>query len=223
MYLRARDLLIEVYKVMGLVAGTAVQTYTEPQVYQAIQSTFDLMFKKRFWDHLTDWHVVTVDGSTGLVVEDMSDFLKGWEDISQVHFADWSRAIVRPYNIDNMRVTGSDAMYWTPLKYNSAAPTQFMEKVIKFWPVTATSSVAIYCRTHPGIFVPNDIVPFDAAVLAHGAAWQALDNDGINPTAATKAQQMFDMMYIDLVAAEGEADIGYGGGRTNVPLSIRTL
>jgi len=95
--------------------------------------------------------------------------------------------------------------------------------VIQIWPKTASSTLAVRCRTHPGDFGNNDLVPFPSDIMANGAAWMMLDSDGINPTAATKAQSMFDLTYQDYVSTMGEDVIGHGGGRTNVPVTIREL
>lgn len=222
-YKTAQALMNDTLKAVGLVSGTSVQIYTEPQIYASIQTVFDMVFKKRFWDHLTDWHTVTPNGTTGLSTTDLDTFLKDHTDIEQVWAADWSRRIVRPYNTDYQLVTGAHVLYYTPIKYDSTAPDNFNKKVIKFWPVSATGPVAIRCRTQPTDFTPTDVVPFPAHIMAQAAAWNLLDSDGINPTAAAKAQQMFDLLYQDYVAADGEDVIGYGGGRTNVPVTIREL
>lgn len=222
-YKTAAQLMVDTLKAVGLVAGTAVQTYTEPNVYASIQTMFDMVFKKRFWDHLTDWHVVTINGVDGLATTDLNTFLDDHTDVETVWLSDFSRQLVKPFRPDYKIVSGSTALYYTPIKYDSAAPDNFTKKVLQFWPYSATSSVAIRCRSRPSDFVPQDIVPFPAHVLAQAAAWNLLESDGINPTAASKAQQMFDILYQDLVAADGEGDIGYGGGRTNVPLTIRPL
>lgn len=222
-YKTAQQLMLDTLKAVGLVSGTAVQTYTEPMVYASIQTMFDMVFKKRFWDHLTDWHTVVLNGVTGLATTDLDTFLDDHTDVQSVWLSDFSRQIVLPYQPDYKIVNGSDALYYTPIKYDPGDPSTFTKKVLQFWPLTATSSVAIRCRSRPADFIPQDIVPFPAHVLAQASAWNLLESDGINPTAASKAQQLFDILYQDLIAAEGEGDIGFGGGRTNVPLTIRTL
>src|SRR6478752_3514434 len=120
-YKTANQLLADVYKVVGLVSGTSVNTYAEPNARAAIQQIFDFCFRKRYWDHLTDWHDVTINGTTGLATTDLNTFLKGHEDIEEIWYADFSRRVVTPYNVDYRRVTGADAMYWTPIKYDGAA------------------------------------------------------------------------------------------------------
>lgn len=222
-YKSAQLLMLDVQKDVGLVNGTAVQTYTEPLIYQAIQVIFDMMFRKRFWDHLTDWYERTVDGTTGLVTVDMDTICKGFEDIECIYLNDFSRQLVKPYDMRYKVVNGSAAMYYTPIVYNSASPDLFTKKIIQFWPVTATSVVAMRIRTKPADFVPQDIVPFPSDIIAMGAAWKLLESDGINPTAAQVSQQMYEILYSDYMTSLSEDVIGYGGGSTHAPLSIRPI
>jgi len=222
-YKSAQLLMLDVQKDVGLVNGTAVQTYTEPLIYQAIQVIFDMMFRKRFWDHLTDWHTVTVNGTTGLLTTDIDAFCKGFEDIECIYLSDFSRQLVKPYDMSYKIINGSAAMYYTPIVYDAAAPDLFTKKVIQFWPLAATSVVALRCRTKPIDFVPQDIVPFPSDIIAMGAAWKLLESDGINPAAAQLSQQMYEILYSDYISSLSEDVVGYGGGSTHAPLTIRTI
>ena len=223
-YKKASELLIDVQNDVGLVAGTAVQTYSEPLIYAAIQTIFDLVFRKRFWDHLTDWSQYTLDGVNGLFIDDIDTVCKGFEDIEQIWIEDFARRVVKPASVEHLQVTGADALYYTPIKFTTSVGTDaFFKKVIRFWPNTATNTINIRMRTKPDKFIPTDTVPFPSEIISMGAAWKVLDSDGINPPAAQQAQQLFDLMYRDYVASLAEDVIGHGGGRVNVPLTIRTL
>lgn len=222
-YKTAQLLMLDVQKDVGLVNGTAVQIYTEPLIYQAIQTIFDLMYRKRFWEHLTDWYTYTINGTSGLLTSDINDVCKGFEDIEQIWLSDFSRQIVKPFDTGYKIINGASAMYYTYIKYNAAATDNFIKKVIQFWPVTATDTVAMSIRTKPADFVPQDIVPFPSDVISMGAAWKLLESDGINPSAAATAQQLYEILYSDYLMSLSEDVIGYGGGRTRAPLSIRTL
>lgn len=222
-YKKAKQLLNDVLKDVGLVAGTGVQTYTEPLVYASIQTMFDMMFRKRFWDHLTDWHQFTVDGVSGLFTTDIDTVCKDFTDIGSVYTENFARKVVKPVDVEHFVVTGSDALYYTPIKFDSSSTSTFVKKVIKIWPITAVNTLNIRIRTKPDDFVPDDIVPFPSDIISMAAAWNLLDSDGINPTAAQKAQQLYEVLYRDYIASFAEDDIGIGGGRSNVPLTIRTL
>lgn len=210
----------DVIKNVGLVAGTGVQNYTEPNIMAAVQRMFDMLFRKRFWEWMTDWHTFTLDGVDGLFVESTAGLFTNFEDVEQCAETDNDRQIVTPSGREHLRVSGSNALYYTPLNWTHA---DALTKVLKFWPITATTSVDVRARTHPVDFIPTDIVPFPSDVIAHAATWDLLDSDGINPPAAQKAQALFDITYRDLVSTISSKAIGHGGGRGRVPLTIRTI
>jgi len=207
----------DVLKRIGLVSGTGVQTYTEPQVKMAVQDAFDFLFRKRFWDHLSDWYTYTLDGTTGVVTSDLTTTCAEYTDIDVVHNSDQS-AIVKPSSNEHLFVTNSQAQYYTPLNYGDA---RFLTKVIKFWPITATGSVTLRIRKHPGIFTDEQTIPFPQDIIGWAAAWLVLETDGLNPGNAAKAQGMFDIAYQDYVSSIGSGRIGHGGVPRNVSFTIR--
>lgn len=220
MFKTLSDLTQDVIKNVGLVTGTGVQTYTEPLVKQSIQRQFDLLFRKRFWEWMSDWTTVTPDGTTGLITGDLSSVIKFIADIKIIIISGENRRVVPPVDREHLFVSGSAPLYYTPLKFTH---TDYVTKLLKFWPITATSPVDIYARTKPIDFIDTDTVPFPADVIAHAAAWDLLDSDGINPTAAQKEQALFDISYRDLIDSLSSDAIGHGGHPSNVPLTIRTL
>jgi hypothetical protein len=209
-----------VISLVGLVTGTGVQTYTEPQIRAAIQAQFDMLFIKRFWEWMTDWHTLTLDGVTGIVTADMTTFLSDPTDIESVYITDTNRRIVRPIDREHLRSTGSSPQYYTPLLWTDAlVGTRF----VKFWPIASTGNVDIRCRTKPVDFTEVSTVPFPDVVMSQAVAWHLLDNDGINPTAAAKAQLLYETSYRDLIASIGEDVIGHGGARSYDDITIRTI
>jgi hypothetical protein len=84
-----------VISLVGLVTGTGVQTYTEPQVRAAIQAQFDMLFIKRYWEWLTDFHTFTLDGTTGRVTSDISVYISDPTDICDIYIADTDRRVVK--------------------------------------------------------------------------------------------------------------------------------
>jgi len=218
-YKNLQDLVTEVLSIVGLVSGTAVQTYTEPQVKRAIQNQFDMIFMKRFWEWLSGWDTFTLSGSGGILNTNVT--FKAYEDVKEIRISGTNRLVGRPAGREHLHVTGSTPLYFTPIRYGDS---NFSTRVIKFWPVTATGDVDIYSRTKPDPFVQNtDIVPFPSHVIAQAAAWDLLDSDGINPPAAQKAQLLFDTSYQDLMTALSEGGIGLGSRTAHVPLTVRTL
>jgi len=130
----------DVIKRIGLVSGAAVQTYTEPQIKLAVQDAFDFMFRKRFWDHLTDWYTYTLDGVNGYIVGNLTDIAAEFNDIERIHNSDQS-VIVKCENNDFLYVQNVSAQYWTPIKFTAGNNQPWQTKVIKFWPPTATGDV----------------------------------------------------------------------------------
>lgn len=223
-YKKAKELLLSVQQDIGLVSGTAVQTYSEPQIYRGLQLMFNMMFRKRFWDHLTDWYQLTLNGTSGLFTTDINSICAGFEDIEQIWTSDFARQIVKPFDTSYKQVNGGAALYYTPLIYDADDTTnKFAKKVIQFWPITATDTVAMRIRKKPADFTPEDVVPFPDDIISMGTAWRVLSMDGINPSAAQAAEKMYEILYSDYVANLGTDEIGYGSGRLNVPLTIRTL
>lgn len=215
----ARVITQDVIKLIGLVSGSSVQTYTEPQITAALQFQFDVLFIKRYWEWLTDWHTEVLSGVNGLTTAAINGYCTDFNDIKEIYITDTDRRVVRPIDREHIRVTGSNPKYYTPLMWNHA---QVTTRAIKFWPEAATGSVDIRCRTKPANFVPDDTVPFPDVVLVSAISWHLLDNDGINPTAAAKAQLLYESTYRDLVANMGDDVIGQGRVG-HAPISIRTI
>lgn len=215
----ARQITQAVIKLVGLVSGTGVQTYTEPQIAQAIQLQFDMLFQKRYWEWLSDWHTEPLSGVNGLLTNSIASFCSDFSDIREIYINNTDRRVVRPIDREYFRLNGSTPRYYTPLMWNDA---QASTRLIKFWPNTSTGSVDIKCRTKPTTFVPDDTVPFPDVVITNAVSWHILDNDGSNPTAASKAQTLYEVSYADLIANMGDDDIGQGSD-SYAPISIRTL
>jgi len=216
----ARIITQDVIKLIGLVSGTGVQTYTEPQVYAALQFQFDVLFIKRYWEWLTDWHSEPLSGVNGLLTNSIAAFCTDFNDIREIYITDTDRRVVRPVDREHLRLTtGSWPKYYVPLLWDDIqAPT----RMVKFYPPSATGSVDIKCRTKPANFVPDSTVPFPDVVMTSAVSWHLLDNDGMNPTAASKAQTLYESCYSDLIANMGDDDIGQGSG-INAPITIRTI
>ena len=200
----------------GLVDGSSVQTYVEPQVNGAIQTAFNFLMGKRRWDHLSQWYTWTLNGATGLVVEDVT--IKEYEDIFEVKLSNTNRKIMEPTETAHLYATGSSPIYRTRLVWNDPN----IDKLIKFWPVTATGSVDVRAAQLPEPFIgDDDIVPFKKLIIKLGALWYLLAGDGINPGNAQKVQTMFTSAYDDYVTRLNIAEIGYGSRYDDDVLTLR--
>lgn len=211
----------DVIKRIGLVSGTGVQRYTEPQIAVSIQDAFDFLFRKRFWDHLTDWYTFTPDGSTGVVTTDLSAIAAEATDIKDVHIAGTDRRVVQPVGNEHLLVNNSNyAIYYTPIKF-SPTDALWQTKVIKLWPIDCTADVTMRIRVHPGALNDSSTVPFPQDIIGWCAAWLMLETDGMNPANANKAQAMFDISYRDYINSIADDVIGHGGVRTREYVTIR--
>lgn len=201
----------DVIKRLGLVPGTSVQTYAEPQVEAAIQDMFDFLWDKHQWPHLWKWHTFTLNGTTGLTTEDWTG-IRRYEDIAVVR-KDRGRGIPIATNTEHQYVTGSDALYREILTWDDAsAETKFF----KFYPITATGTIEVFAGHKPEDFVDtDDIVPFDPNLMILGSVWYALNADGLNEAAAGSAQALFDARFTDYMVRINPTEIGNGRGFRN--------
>jgi len=210
MYKKRVDIVQGVIKKIGLVNGTAVQTYTEPQVQTAVQDAFYMVFRKRYWEHLSDWYTYALDGVNGFVTADLTNIVKSIEDIREIWGGTTFRQrLTAPLDIQGEIVTGSAALYYKPVQFKDTV--NFTTKVIKFLPATATGSVRFYARTCPNEFIDTDIVPMQADMMEWAGAWLMLETDGMNPGNANKANNMFQIAYNDIVTSLNDGVIGMGG------------
>lgn len=218
-YKTLQEICNNVITELGLVAGSAVQTYTEPQAALAVNRMFDYMVGKQEWDHLITWDRFTLNGTTGLVTGTFTG-VRDANDILDVRPLRLRTTISRAIGTQFLDAEGNDAVYWTPLAWNDADAA----KMIKFWPITATGTVDIKSYKRPAPFVDgNDIVPFDPLVIELGAAWYVLQGDGLNAGNAEKVRVMYDLAYTDLVSRTNRLEIGHGVGYRNDLVRLREV
>lgn len=210
----------DVIKNVGLVSGTSVQTYTEPQVKAQIQNISDFLFRKRVWDHLSEIYTWTLDGTTGVVTTDLTSIVKEFAHIASIHRSDDDRQVTRSFNRDHLRVEGTKGLYWRPLPYNDS---QFLSRVFKIFPITSVGSVDVKVKVQPDVYTDSDQVPFPRDLVVYGASWLLLDTDGINPTNAAKCQGMFEQTYNDIMKQEGDAPIGHGTRGYTGEFTVQTI
>lgn len=210
MYKTVTEITQNVITKIGLVAGTSVQTYTEPQIKDAIQDASDLLFRKRFWEHLSDWHTYSLDGVNGYLTTPLTDIVNSHEDAKDFFMTNSRQKIVKPVNSEHLIATGSAALYYTPIKYGDV---NFSTRVFKFWPITATGTVTFYARTRPADYNNDSIVPFPRDMITYAAAWLILETDGLNPGNAQKMQNLFQISYNDYMSSISDDVIGHNGGR----------
>ena len=209
-YATLQTLINDVTTRLGLVPGSSVQTYGEPQITAAINDIFEFLYAKNKWKHLWKWHTFTINGTTGLTTTDWTtQGITRWEDIADIRIGN-SRgpSVVRAVADEALYVTGSDAMYWEPLLWDDDNADT---KLVKFYPVDVTSTIAVYAGHRPASFTdPDGIVPFDANLMRLGSVWKTLSADGLNANGAAEAQASFESAFQDYMANTSASNIGHG-------------
>lgn len=203
-FLTLAQLNTEILTEIGLVTGSAVQTYTDPQIVVAINRMFRFILRKVDWPHLTSTNTYTLDAVNGYVTQDVSTIIDV-ADIILIRDSVTRRKITRSFDDDHLFITDTTVRLWTPVLYSDAN----FPKLIRFWPNDAVGSVTIKATHRPTPFVNGtDKVPFDSDIMAIAAAWYLLQGDGLNPGNAAKAKGIFEISFNDYVAQLGTIDHG---------------
>jgi len=192
-----QDLTASVYNELALVAGSSVQTYTEPQVIECIQNSFDHLFKKHFWPHLTTTTFHTLDGAGGVV----TDTIVGLEDISDIKWvreSPFEEGNAIPYFEDG--VFNTELLAYTTIGYSE---TGYDTKRIKFNPVTSEAEIAVRARRKPEPFQEQSIVPIDYLMIKHLVAANLLSTDGMNPSAEARQMALFEDRFDTFISSGG--------------------
>jgi hypothetical protein len=196
---RARDILVQVQHIIGEVAGTGAQQFSEDTTYNALGRAFDITFIKRPWEQYLRWGSYALDGVSGKIVDDnpfgdvsspdLRDFIAVYRNGEQKPLPVLSNK-VNPYIY-----TGDKVLYWTSL---AASDPDYVKKRLKFYPTSATTQLNIGVRIRPVSIVPDTVLYLDRMMLEMGTAWQVLDADGSNPGAADTFKQLFDLRFRDI-------------------------
>ena len=192
-FLTKSNLILDVQTELGLVAGTGVQIYTEPQIEAKILKSFNTLADMIFWPHLTKNTYHSLDGVNGLVTDDE---ISGVQDVTDI---EWIK--VSPYEECNKLIYLNGDPYETvepQIAYETLhwEDEFFNTKHIKIYPLDTSETIMIRARRKPASFPTNtSVVPLDGTMLTHYIAWQMLSIDGINPDAANVQYGLFTDRY----------------------------
>lgn len=201
-------------KLLAQVAGTGTQLYSEDKLLIHIRQAFNAVFQKEFWPEYCQWaSAVALDGTAGQVTT-VIPFGK-YNNIRDVWRAGLDRPILPfPRRMNPNAVTGTSPRYWRA-QHNSSVSIE--DKCISFLPITATGSVDIYGRVHPGEddtdFNGDLDIKLDRDLITIAAALDYASDDGDNPAAIAKLQAKLTERYKlvkpqnDVVAAPRAPDI----------------
>ncbi len=200
MFKTVKDITDTVYHELSLVSGTNVQIYTEPLILANINISFEFLFKKRFWPHLTKTTQHSLTGTSGVITDAQID-------INDLRDIQWIAADPY-YEEDKLRfLNGTEYQTHMPNSYDIKhfQDTDYSTKLIQFYPLDLALDVKIRARRKVDEFkADTDIVPFDYNCIIHLTASNILASDGYNPSAENRQNILFEQAYEDLLTNEAK-------------------
>ena len=176
---------------LSMVAGQGVQTYAEDRIAEMIQHKFDVLVEEVWWPQFLSWGQWTLDGTLGIVTTDLTDLLKRVEDIRVIFPENSNTPLTK---ISALSTNPFELSGTTPIHYEALGPNDANKesRVFQVWPKTATDDIIVQYRTKPDTFIPTDEIDFDDQALILGAVYDYLEDDGTNPAASQKFQNLFE-------------------------------
>jgi hypothetical protein len=201
-----RDIVNGALELVGQVAGSGVQVYADDFGRQCAARAFDMLFKKRDWEHYLEWTKPELDGVTGIIKEDLYEPIRDFEDFLAVYRDGTSKPLpVMDHKHNKFKLTGSRVQTWTSL--NVTHPL-YAKRKLQFYPLESEGFVNVLVRKYP---LPSpaiqwgwsDIMHLDRSMMEEATAFVMLSVDAINADAANVCKSMMEARYIDIVAALG--------------------
>lgn len=207
-----RELVVGTQTALSMVSGQDVQVYADDRIAYMIQRLFNALLDDLWWPDFMQYFTRTLDGVDGVATTSLED-IKRYDDIRTVWAAQSDMELPElPPNINPMRVLSTSTMYRS--RYTGPAQAQ---RVIQFWPKTATGDVVIHARVKPDDFTADDVVNFDPDVLISGAAFAYAVDDGTNPGAVEKFQAEYDSRLAQIKRAYSHKPIALNPYGTMFP------
>ncbi len=205
-------LVTRVEKRLRIVAGVSAQLYAEDAILHGIQTSFDRLFKIRWWPmYTTALATYTLDGTAGKVTTDLTALIKDFTDIHRIWY-DEDEAPLTRLRTDKRpdKVTGTKARYWEPLKQEAT-------RVFRIIPITTTGDVHVRFRTKPDDFKITDTIYLDPLLLELAAAYEYVVTDGANPGQAEMLLGMLKQQYFTVDAEQDDDYIELVHGLGSIP------
>lgn len=214
------NLIDRITERLSLVQGTSVQTYAQDRIAAAIQHKFDILFSEIFWPQHLVWRTSALDGTLGVVTDDLTDILSDFEDIGRIYPEDSTQPLplLPAKSLNPFILSGTKPRFYAPIPNGESND----DKVFNIWPKTATGNIQWVFRKHPKtdtagrLFNPSDTVTFDDHALILGATFDILEDDATNPNATQKFQSMFESRMKQLKRSLANAPIALDQGRQNI-------
>ncbi len=215
-----RDIVNGALELVGQVSGSGVQAYADDFARRCCVRAFDMLFKKRDWEHYCEWTRPELDGVTGLIKEELYEPIRDFEDFLAIHRDGQSVPLpIMPHKRNpGVLSSGNSPLYWTALHVTNP---NYPKKRLQFYPKTATGFLDIYVRKYPlprpGIqWGWSDIMHLDQSMMEEATAYVMLSVDAINADAANTCKALMEVRYIDIVAGLGSRPMPIRGS-TMIP------
>ncbi len=186
-------------QLLSQVPGTSVQTYAEDRIAQFIQLVFDTVFDKLWWDEYMEWFQTSLDGTTGTPTSDIST-IQRFMDIKSVYNEGSDLPLPRlpSENINPFNITGSKVRFIDQSNTTTG-------KILKCYPITSTNNIVIRARLQPTTaFGGDEVIKIDPWLLTLGATYFYLEDDGTNPGATEKYQNLYEDRFETLRSANND-------------------
>lgn len=214
-----REIVDDALAVIGEVAGAGVNTYSEDRMMRDAVRTFNMLFKKYYWEQYRQWFRVELDGTTGVITTDAFKFVRDFEDFYSVHVDGSQTPLpILPKKINPYGITGNTLLMWTSLSVNDA---KYVNRRLQFWSKSAVGFVNVLARVYPIEYDKRwaweDIIHLDKDMLVHGVAFMSLSADDLNSSAADTQRQLMEMKFKDITGALTDKPIPISGMGSSVP------
>lgn len=192
---------------LRLASGLGVQTYAEPNLLHAVQTTFDRLFLKRWWPEYTYWAEYTLDGTTGKVSSDLTTVIRDFRDIRVMFLSDRTSPLHRlRHNQNPYNMTGH-SIVWEPLPNEPS-------KVFRVWPLDTTGTIRVSYRSRPATFQTDDTILLDKTLMTYAVAYDYVTGDGTNSVEVQALKQKLEAYWEDIIGADDDdntaLEVGYG-------------
>lgn len=177
------QLMMRIEKRLFLAAGIDVQVHAEDQIIEMIRGIYDTLFDDFWYPEYTYEMTSDLDGTTGHIVDNISNKVRRFKDIHTVYYNQDDRPLplIKPgTSVDRTRTRG-------------ILPSANTEKVFTMVPRDTQGPLHFWYRTKLPDSVWEDLqfdteIPFDDNVLLYGAVYEFLVMDGSNDKAAGEYQ-----------------------------------
>jgi hypothetical protein len=209
--------------IIGEVAGTGVQAYSEDRVKRDVVRSFNLLFKKYNWPQYAAWLRLELDGTTGVIKTDSLDGVRDFEDFISVHPDGKSNPLpIMPNSFNPYQSTmssGTDPVFWTMLHATNA---RFRKRKLQIYPTTTTGFINVHAMLYPIAdsskdWLDTSAMELDRDMLAYGTAFMTLSADDLNPQGASVAQNLMEMRYRDIMNKLASHRIPANQSGTRIP------